>query len=428
MYLPKEGLNLAGVKQALTFYHQDNTEFYQYHELYDHLVIPRYFLDHSIIAKKRELVDLRPKKYKKVEIQSNITLRDTMQEASARAIENKSGVLVLPCGTGKTIVALHEISRRSEPTLIIVNTEQIMDQWAGGKDGIKKFLGVARVGKIQAKTFDWEAPIVIATIQTLAKRRNMLTERIRRFFGLVIWDEVDEMATPIYSRTADMFYGDRLGLTATPYRRDGAERIFNYHMGPTLYEDRTFKKIPRVTFVSSPAILIEPEYVNVWDNKVNYGKLYTALSTNESRNEVIITIVDKKLHEGRKILVIGERKAQLRKLRDFFGPIAGLCVHEVEIQERWRMLDECKVIFAIRRLSKRALNQKDLNTLIILYPVTDPEGLRQACGRILRDDYKEPEVIVLRDTNIPTIVDSVNKMEKIFNSWNFPVAHKNLKN
>lgn len=420
LYLPKSKINVNSLISLLTFEGNEKIMLH-YHELPDHLIVPRSLVEFNRLRTSFTVIDLRPKKYNLIEIKSNIVLKDDLQKNSCKAMRSKEGMIIVPCGSGKTVMGLYEVVQRKVPTLIITNTEQLLSQW---QDEISRFITVKSVGRIQAERFDWEHPLVLATVQTLSNRRDTISEQIRKYFGLIIWDEVDEMTTPIYSNTADIFMGARIGLSATWNRKDGNERIFKYHIGPVLYRDDTFVAKPKVYFIFSNTFIPMQLYTNMYSLNTGYGKLYTLLSEDTEREKLIINLLKQKQAEGRKILVLGERKEQLRRLHKIFKG-SGLCIFEVDIEDRKKMLKNCDIIFAIRRLSKRGLNQIDLDTLVILYPMSDPSGIRQACGRIVREcsTKKNPEVYVIKDIRIPPLVDTCNKLEKVVTEWEFETCN-----
>ena len=427
LYLPKDGIHVESMKVALTFECGKKKPIKHYYDLGSHLVVPRNFLHENSVLKRFKVRDMRPKKYKAAGLVSSIVPRNELQTQAMEAIKNKNGVLVLPCGSGKTVVALSEIARRNQPTLVIVNTEQIIKQWSGTEDGIQKFLGTSDIGLIRGTKMDWEHPITLATIQTLAKRRDVIPMKVRRYFGLIVWDEVDEMTTHIYSSTADIFMGDRLGLTATPKREDRTEVIYKYHLGDILFENYEFDLMPHVNFVMYTGTLDPMVYETDWGT-VSYGALYTAISKLDQRNRLILKLINKKLKEGRKILVLGERVDQLKEFHNSVKD-SGLCVNEVEIEARWDMLKTKKIIFATRHLAKRALNQKDLDTLIVMFPMSKETNVKQSCGRILREckSKKGPEVFVIDDINIDPMHRTCARMMKVFDTLKMPYANTRIR-
>jgi len=409
LYIPKDcGLAEAPLRASLTFQYADKYKtIYLSHFIATdtHFILPRYFpIPKEII---RKLQDRRPEPRRlSRRIENRIELRENQLAAYEAMQSSKHGVVIMPCGSGKTVVALKLISERQTPSLIIVNTSHLFAQWS---DRIKQFLVMPEewIGVIRSGVWDWKKPIVIAMLQTLSKYRWEMSDELRSYFGLVIWDEVDEMSTPVYSRTADMFFGQRFGLSATKERADGMHRIYEYHIGLPIYQDYTQPLIPQIIFLELPAKL-DLNYSE------NYANLITALSEDEVREGYIKQILEYLLRQGRKILVLGERKEQLRRLnRQFDG--SGLCIQEVEQEERIRQLQTRQIIFAIRRLAKRGLDQPDLDTLVMLTPLADKSNVQQAIGRVLRDtpNKKSPLVIILDDISAPPVHYVALKMRKV---------------
>jgi len=148
--------------------------------------------------------------------------------------------------THNTVVALDIAARLGVPTIIVVDNNNLMKQW---QEAIDQHLYIPDgLGQIQERFFDWKKPIVMATYQTLANRAEDLPEEVRRWFGLAIYDEVHHISAPTFCKSADLFYGYRLGLTATPERTDGAHVVCNAHLGGVLYKDLKQELKPRFEF------------------------------------------------------------------------------------------------------------------------------------------------------------------------------------
>jgi len=409
LYIPKNcGLAEAPLRASLTFQYTDKYKtvcLSHFLATDTHYILPRYFpLPKEIISKLEDRRPEPPKLSRRIE--DRIELRDNQLAAFEAMRSSKHGVVIMPCGSGKTVVALKLIAERQTPSLVIVNTTHLLAQWV---DRIKEFLVVPDewIGVIRGGVWDWKKPIVIAMLQTLSKHRWEISEELRAYFGIVIWDEVDEMSTPVYSRTADMFFGQRFGLSATKERADGMHRIYEYHIGTPIYQDYTQPLIPRIIFLELP-------FSQNLNYSENYANLVTALSEDETREGYIKQILEYLLMQGRKILVLGERKKQLKRLhREFKG--SGLCIQEIEQGERIRQLQSCQIIFAIRKLAKRGLDQPDLDTLVMLTPLADKSNVQQAVGRVLRDvaNKKSPLVIVFDDLTSLPIHYVALKMRKV---------------
>jgi len=177
--------------------------------------------------------------FEEVGFVDNISPRDTAQQKAWEAFDAaKNGVLNLACGKGKTVLALKKIAKRNHPAIVIVNNTGLLDQWI---DRAEEFLGLDRadIGIVQQKKNEWDKPVVVGMIHTLARiaDANSLPWDIRTRYGTVIFDEVHHLSASTFVKTAPLFYGNRFGLTATAAREDGLEKVYYAHVGEVFYSD-----------------------------------------------------------------------------------------------------------------------------------------------------------------------------------------------
>ena len=332
LWVPKQYVNVEGTKRALTFTFMEQKDVITlslYKETANHLLLPREFLD--VRELQFEVIDARPIPFPKVSIPSNITLdalnpkETTQRDALAALIRARGGILQLACGKGKTVVALELASRLGTPTLVIVDNTQLMSQWreailGNGKDR-KPLLGLSPkdVGLIQGEAFDWQKPIVLATYQTLASRAAFMPEEVRRWFGLIIWDEAHHVAAPTFARSADLFYGYRLGLTATPTRDDGLHVVYDFHLGGVIYKDLKQELRPKIYFMWTGLELdLSDDEVKEGacdkNGELHLSKLATHFGQWKERLEKILAEVRKAVDAGRKVLVLSNSVDELVNL------------------------------------------------------------------------------------------------------------------
>lgn len=331
LWVPKKHVNVEGTKRALTFSflnQKDITTLALYKETDHHLLLPREFWE--IPHLPFPVVDARPQQYKKVHIPSNIVLdaltpnETTQKDALAALLKARGGVLQLACGKGKTVIALELASRLSVPTLIIVDNTHLLGQWRDAILGGEKrppLLGLSPkdVGLIQGDVFDWQKPVVLATYHTLANLAATLPEEVRRWFGLIIWDEGHHIAAPTFARSADLFYGYRLALTATPVRDDGLHVVYNFHVGGIIYKDLKQELRPKIYFLwtgleldlTNPTTLSKACDKN---GELHLSKLSTYFGQWAERLEFILDQVRRAVGAGRKVLVLSNSKDELINL------------------------------------------------------------------------------------------------------------------
>lgn len=325
LWVPKKYVNVEATKSALTFTQQTKEGTGQtlalWQETEHHIIVPREFWDTRNFD--FEIVDTRPSSYPLVDVRSNIKLDfkspgETVQQESVAAMEaTRGGILQLACGKGKTICALELIARKKVPTLIVLDNTTLMAQWL---EQIKNHLVIPEgIGLIQGDTFDWKKPVVLATYHTLAARAAEMTEEVRRWFGLVIWDEAHHISAPTFSRSADLFYGQRIGLTATPEREDGMHVVHNMHLGPVLYKNLTQELRPRIYFFWT-GLELDLKDTAVAEKVLDVTKeLHTGLVCSyfgewRPRLELILKEVRKAEELGRRVLVLSYSIAELVNL------------------------------------------------------------------------------------------------------------------
>jgi len=261
--VPKSLINVTATQSALSFLFTDSYTGEQrvlslWKETTYHLLVPRAFWEVGSLP--CGVVDCRPSRYTEVDFKSRVKLDhlpgnngqliptgDDVQQLSLKAMnEAMGGVLQLRCGAGKTVVALEKIAQGRVPAIVLVDNTNLLEQWLGD---VQEFLVVpGGVGVIGAGQFNWKKGLVLATYQTVAARADELPEEVRRWFGQIFWDEAHHVNAPTFSKTADLFYGQRYALTATPRRDDGLHIICDFHIGRVLHQDLKQPMKPRLIF------------------------------------------------------------------------------------------------------------------------------------------------------------------------------------
>ena len=218
-----------------------------------------------------------------------------------------NGIVVHNCGKGKTVISLHVAASLKMPTLIVVDTTQLLDQWQGE---IADHLDVpGGVGIFQAQNIDWKKPIVLATYSTLVNWVGKLPAGMREWFGTIIFDEAHHLGAETFSKTAALFPGRRYALTATVERQDGTHVVYRAHVGPVLYKNLKADLHPEVFFYQTGigidmANMAEVAEVVDVNGEVHHGLLSGFLGRKRDRLEMIIGETRKAVAEGRRVLVL----------------------------------------------------------------------------------------------------------------------------
>jgi superfamily II DNA or RNA helicase len=357
----------------------------------------------------------------------------TQRNAFAAFMAHKNGLLNVKCGGGKTTIALHAIAQLSSNALIIVNQGTILIQWRKAIERFLKFTGGIGSIKGNPSTWDWKHPITIATLQSLAMYADDVSIEMRRWFGVIIWDECHHLSAPYFSTTAYMFPGSRYGLSATVRREDGTEVVYNYHIGETFYKDLMQTVKPVIEFRQLPTMIPPDDYVEAILDKrgqINISKLRAYVGTMDTRNHRQLEDLKELASMGRKILALSHTKDHLYTLRDLLRlehVDCGMCTGDDELKRRWDSLREKQVVLGTHQLVLEAIDEKSLDTLVWLTPFGSqhPEGgknaLQQGMGRIQGYRYSKgmnkPRVIIYDDVYIKHLHRMCQQLKKQLKRW-----------
>lgn len=229
---------------------------------------------------------------------------------SLREKEFGGMILEAGCAFGKTVTALRVAVALGRRTLILVHKEFFLKQW---KDRIEEFFPGARVGICRQKKCEFKGyDFTIALVQSLASREydSMFYDA----FGLVVTDEVHRIGAPTWSPLIPRFSARyRLGLTATPRRKDGAERVFFEHIGPIAYKAKakgTDFLVSRVDVPFDPKPISRGRY-HVPVARLNSGQLESQIARDPVSNATIVSSIKLAIGRGRKVFVVSTRTEQL---------------------------------------------------------------------------------------------------------------------
>ncbi len=228
-----------------------------------------------------------------------------------------SGVVVLPCGAGKTIVGAAAMARASATTLILVTNTVSARQW---RDELirRTSLTADEIGEYSGARKEIR-PVTIATYQVITTKRNGIHPHLELFdardWGLVVYDEVHLLPAPVFRMTADLQARRRLGLTATLVREDGHEGDVFSLIGPKRF-DAPWKDIEAQGWIA-PADCVEVRVTLAEDERMGYALAepdvrYRMAASAQSKLGVVEELVRR--HEGVPRLVIGQYVDQLDEL------------------------------------------------------------------------------------------------------------------
>ena len=318
------------------------------------------------------------------------------------------GSLEIPCGRGKTVMALKLIEQLKTKTLVIVHKSFLLDQWV---ERIEQFLPDARVGKIQGQIVDIDdKDIVIGMLQSLSMKEY--PQSMFKSFGFTIVDECHHISSEVFSRSLLKIVTKYvLGLSATMQRKDGLTKVFKMFLGEIIYKEK--RDATDEVLVKAIEYKTNDEDFNevIYDYRGNpqYSSMITKLCTYNQRCEFIIQVLSNelKIYPEQQVMILGQNKNILvylhkaiehRNIASVGFYVGGMKKDDLKNSE------SKKIIIATYAMAAEALDIKSLTTLFLVTPRTD---ITQAVGRILRVKHKRPLVVDFVDTH------------KVFkNQWN----------
>ncbi|MUK02532.1 helicase [Vibrio cholerae] len=317
-------------------------------------------------------------------------LRPYQQLAVENFWSGGSGVVVLPCGAGKTLVGAAAMATSQTTTLILVTNTVSARQW---KDELLKRTSLTEdeIGEYSGAVKEVR-PVTIATYQVLTTKRGGLYPHLELLdandWGLIVYDEVHLLPAPIFKMTADLQARRRLGLTATLVREDGREGEVFSLIGPKRY-DAPWKDIEAQGYIA-PADCVEVRVDLPRDERVAYamaddGDKYRLCATSDTKSEVVEKLVA--AHRGEQLLVIGQYIDQLDDLAARLD--APVIKGDTSVKERQRLFGAFRAgEIHVLVVSKVANFSIDLPEAAVAIQVSGSFGSRQEeaqrLGRLLR--------------------------------------------
>jgi superfamily II DNA or RNA helicase len=342
----------------------------------------------------------------------------------AAGVTLPGGLLEIPCGRGKTVIALKIISTLQKKTLVIVHKEFLLNQWI---ERIGQFLPTAKVGRIQAQIVDIAGKdIVIGMLQSLSMKDY--PENTFHSFGLTIVDECHHISSEVFCRSLQKIITRyTLGLSATMQRKDGLTKVFKMFLGDIVYsEERDTTDavlVKAVQYVSNNDRVFDEMCYDYRGNPA-YSTMISKLCAYNPRSEFILQVLQKEMREkpNQQVMILAHNRNLLTYLHDAIVhrklATAGYYVGGMK-EVALKQSETCQVIIATYAMAAEALDIKTLTTLILATPKTD---VIQAVGRILRVKHERPLVVDIIDSH-EVFLSQWQKRRKYYASNDYQIMH-----
>jgi superfamily II DNA or RNA helicase len=368
--------------------------------------IPFSFWYHNL-SSIQPLQSLDTRESKNLKFSKTLPERQTQIREETFDILNrtKSVLLCLHTGFGKTIYTLYLLSKFGLKAIIMCHRSIIIDQW---RESIEKYLPNANWDLLDTKRHsngvDASVDILICNVINVPK----LSREVYAQFGVVIVDEVHTVCTEQFSKCLTMVFPDYLiGLSATPFRTDGMDRLIELYMGPEV----VYKPMWRVFNAYKLKTGFSPKIEYQADGKINWNSVLESQALDTTRNNLIVRLTQ--WFCKRKILILVKRKDHANILKRLIlqeSPSEGVGVF-VGSEKSLDMTS--RVLIATTSKGGVGLDHPGLDMLITAADVK--ENFLQYLGRVFRRDDTTPIYVDLIDDN-NTINLHANERRKVIES------------
>ena len=376
-----------GVPRQLTFYRKSGT---------NGLIMPRGFMRQLLLSARRygieTSLDDRRRVLPPVQFEFDGRLKPYQTEAVAAMRAKDFGTLCAPTGSGKTVMALKLVAERAQPCLIVVHTRELALQW---RERIQAFLGieVERIGLIGAGRKSVGPQISVALVQSLYKCAKEIAPAI----GHLIVDECHRAPSRTFTEAVRAFDAQyMLGLSATPYRRDGLSRLIFWYLGDQHHTVAAADLVTSGDILDVEVVLRNTAFKPYYDPVREYGKMLTELINDDARNRLIASDINHEIETVQRpggCLILSERKqhclALQLLLRHKYHIEAELLTGDLTAQQRAQVVakiaaGEVKAVIATGQLIGEGFDSNMLSTLFLATPVRFSGRVLQYLGRVLR--------------------------------------------
>ena len=340
----------------------------------------------------------------KINYNSKINLYDYQERAVQAAVRKKNGILIMPCGGGKTQSGLEIIARVGGKALWLTHTQDLLNQSKKRAESVLQIDG--SFGTITEGKADIGTHITFATVQTLSR---MDLSQYRNEFDVIVVDECQhaaagaETVTQFYKVLSGLTARYKIGLTATPKRADGLEKSMFAILGDVIHEvSREEVKHTTCPIVVKPIythFAVDFDEITNDDGNMNYNQLVEMVITDTKRMKFVADKLNEYIGNGA-MIVLANRVKYLQELARMINSDKVICLSgagqsKKAKEERKQILEklnnnELDCVFATYQLAKEGLDVPNLKYVVFATPERNETTVIQSAGRVGRKaDGKE---------------------------------------
>lgn len=372
-------------------------------------------IPHQIEDKRRISAD--------VDFKFNGTLKPFQVQACDAMIAGGSfGTLMSGTGSGKTVMALNLIAERKKPAIVIVHTKELLEQWILR---IEQFLGIPadEVGVIGSGKLKVGTRITVSLVQSLYKCARGVAPAI----GHLIVDETHRCPSRTYNDAVSSFDCEyMLGLSATPYRRDGLTKLIFWYIGDLQHEVDQDALKENGTILKADVIVRRTEFTPFYDPINEYSKMLSELVADMERNKLIAAdVAAESKNDSGILLVLSDRKAHLLSIQELLLSLhwiqSNVLTGDIPTKQRKELVQrlnagEIKILLATGSLIGEGFDLAGLQVLFLATPVKFSGRLLQYLGRVLRPAPGKEKALVYDyvDFNVGPLIASYKSRAKVY--------------
>lgn len=408
-----------------------------FEELQDHVAMPRgcfdalqvLFVEYGVALK----VEDKRQSGTSTDFTFQGTLTDVQQQTVDELMRHDIGIFVAPPGSGKTVVGAWLAAARNCSTLVLVHRKPLLDQWVAQ---LSRFLDLPpkSIGTIGSGKSKATGVLDVAMMQSLVRKEEVAD--LVADYGQVVVDECHHLPAFSFERVlAEVKARYVVGLTATPYRRDGHQPIIHLQCGPIRFSLHRKQQIGDGAFTRR-LILRETNFtLSETNSESTIQEIYALLTTDRQRNHLILADIWQALTEGRSPILLTERRDHL----EFFaGELSDTVKHLIVLQggmgvkQRRKVMeqlaaipdDEERLILATGRYIGEGFDDARLDTLFLALPFSWKGMLVQYAGRLhrLHPGKEEVRVYDYVDGAVPMLAKMYEKRMKGFRAMGYEQA------
>lgn len=389
------------------------------------LILPRGCLEKikDICDKSNVKLVIKDKREKGIAVDYKFSgkLNKKQEKAMNELIAHEVGVLCATTGFGKTVIGANIISMLKTNTLVIVNRNNLLDQW---KERLAYFLDINKkeIGQVGSGKENLNGRLDVASFQSLFKKDNI--EEIVKNYGLVMVDECHHVAAFSFEKVLKAIRSKYVyGLTATPTRKDGWHKIIYMQCGDIRVRVSN-KELKQNKEMEHTVIVKKTNYKYIpteEKDKIQVSEILNDMCHNVFRNSMIIEDINKCVTEGRVPIVLTERVEHLKILKESLESLnVPVVVYKgnmgkkktKEIQDIIKEADASnkpRIILATSSSIGEGFDDSRLDTLFLTMPVSWKGRIIQYVGRLHRE-HEDKEKVIVYD-----YLDNMKVLEKMYN-------------